>query len=378
MSKEVRYITDLDQIECLSDKEKQALSTVAQKYAFRTNDYYLSLIDWDDPEDPIRKVIIPDRRELESGGSFDPSNEQAYTIMPGLEHKYTSTALLIVSDTCDGICRYCFRKRVFQGSNNERLKNISHALDYIKAHTEISNVLLTGGDPLCLTTDRLTEIVAALREIEHVSIIRIGTKIPVFNPFRIINDNSLLEMIAKYSLPQKKIYIMTHFSHPRELTEDAANAIYLMQKAGAIITNQCPLIRGVNDDPDVLAELLRNVSYAGVVPYYIFQCRPAIGNHAYTVPIEEAYDIVHQAKQHLSGLAKRFKFVMSHSSGKMEIIGKTDELIYFKYHRAHDSENSNRLLAFKRNPAATWFDDYDQPVEDCPMNITSHTPSCLP
>ena len=211
MSKEVRYITSLGQIDRLNDQEKHTLNSVVEKYAFKTNDYYLSLIDWDDPDDPIRRVIIPDQRELESGGSFDPSNEQAFTIMPGLEHKYDSTALMIINDTCDGICRYCFRKRVFQRSNDERLKDISDALDYIKAHSEISNALLTGGDPLCLTTDRLTEIVSALRNIEHVQIIRIGTKIPVFNPFRIIEDKSFLEMIEKYSLPQKKIYIMTHF-----------------------------------------------------------------------------------------------------------------------------------------------------------------------
>ena len=137
--------------------------------------------------------------------------------------------------------------------------------------------------------------------------------------------------------------------------------------------NQCPLIRGVNDDPDVLAELLRKISYIGAVPYYIFQCRPVVGNQAYVVPVEEAYDIIQLAKQQLSGLAKRFKFVMSHSSGKIEIIGKTDELIYLKYHRAYDSENSCRLLAFKLNPNATWFDDYDEPIEDCPMGMASHT-----
>ena len=165
MSKEVRYITSLGQIDRLNDQEKHTLNSVVEKYAFKTNDYYLSLIDWDDPDDPIRRVIIPDQRELESGGSFDPSNEQAFTIMPGLEHKYDSTALIIINDTCDGICRYCFRKRVFQRSNGERLKDISDALDYIKAHSEISNALLTGGDPLCLTTDRLTEIVSALRNI---------------------------------------------------------------------------------------------------------------------------------------------------------------------------------------------------------------------
>ena len=373
MANKVRYITRLDQIDKLSDQEKRTLRPVAEKFVFKTNDYYTSLIDWDDPDDPIRRVIIPHRRELEMGGSFDPSNEQAFTVLPGLEHKYGSTALMIVSDTCDGICRYCFRKRVFQGSSDERVKDISDVIEYIKEHTEITNVLLTGGDPLCLATDRLTEIVSALRDIEHVEIIRIGSKVPVFNPYMIIENESFLEMIEKYSLPQKKIYIMTHFSHPRELTDVAAKAITMMQKAGAIITNQCPLIRGVNDNPDVLAELLRKVSFAGAAPYYIFQCRPTIGNEAYIVPVEEAYDIVQLAKQQVSGLAKRFKFVMSHSTGKIEIIGKTDELIYFRYHRAHDEKNNCRLFAFRLNPDAAWFDDYDEPVEDCRIDMTSHS-----
>ncbi len=284
--------------------------------------------------------------------------------MPGVEHKYHSTILLLVSNVCEGICRYCFRKRVFFQSQKECLTDIDAMIDYVKKHPEATNILLTGGDPLCLETVFLEKIIRALREIEHVQIIRIGTKAPVFNPHRIIDDPKLCQMIKKYSLPNKKIYIMTHFSHPREITDVAAKSLTMLQESGAMITNQCPLIRGVNDDPEVLAELFKKVSFAGMTPYYLFQCRPAVGNKSYTVPIEEGYKIAEHAKRHLSGLAKRFRYVMSHSTGKIEIIARTDDLVYLKYHRAACEEDSGRLLVFKSNPQACWLEDYGEPLQD--------------
>lgn len=358
--KKIKHITQIEDLKQLSKDEQASLKEVAEKFSFRANDYYLSLIDWNDANDPIRRIIIPHARELEPWGSLDPSNEENYTIIPGLEHKYNSTALLLVSDVCEGICRYCFRKRVFIESHEEHRLNLPAALEYIKEHTEISNVLLTGGDPLCLATSKLENIIRQLREIEHVQIIRIGTKMPAFNPHRIVNDPTLLEMVSKYSTKKKKIYFTTHFVHPRELTDVAIESIYLLQKAGGQIANQMPLIRGVNDKVEVLAEMLAKLSFIGAIPYYIFQCRPALGNKAYTVPIEEGCEIVEQAKSLVSGLAKRIRFVLSHSSGKMEIIGKVKDSVYFKYHRAADDENSGRFMVFKSNPQACWFDDYDE------------------
>ena len=356
-------------MEQLSEQERAELKKVAKQFAFRSNDYYLSLIDWDDPKDPIRQIIIPHIQELDEWGRLDPSDEKAYTIVPGLEHKYNSTALLLVSDICEGICRYCFRKRFFIESHKEHLLDIPAALQYIGEHSEITNVLLTGGDPLILTTSKLENIIRQLREIEHVQIIRIGTKTPAFNPYRIIDDTDLLKMIEKYSTKEKKIYVMNHFMHPRELTNAAIKAVNLLQEAGAVLTNQNPLIRGVNDNPEVLAELFKKLSFIGVPPYYVFQCRPAVGNKTYTVPVEEAYDIFEQAKTQVSGLAKRAHFVMSHSSGKIEIIGKTEELVYFKYHRAAEDEDSGRFLAFKSNPNAYWLEDYDEVIQDYPTSL---------
>jgi len=365
-----KYLTKLEQIEQLSEQERTELKKVTDRFAFRCNDYYLSLIDWNDPDDPIRKIIIPHLQELEEWGRLDPSDEKTYTIMPGLEHKYHSTALLLVSNVCDGICRFCFRKRVFIEPQSDYLRDLPAAMQYIKQHREVTNVLLTGGDPLVLTTSKLEDILRRLREIGHVRIIRIGTKIPAFNPYRIIGDPAFLEMIEKYSMPRKRIYVMTHFVHPRELTDVAVEAVGLLRKAGALLANQTPLIKGLNDDPEVMAELLKRLSFIGAVPYYIFQCRPALGNKAYTVPIEQGYEIIEQAKSRVSGLAKRARYTMSHSSGKIAIVGKTQDLVHFKYHRAADDANSGRFMVFKSNPDACWLDDYDEMVDDYPISLT--------
>jgi len=365
----MKHITKIEQLERLSQNERNQLRQVVEKFSFRSNEYYLSLIDWDDPEDPIRKLIVPDLRELEEWGRLDPSNEKSYRILPGLEHKYNSTALLLVSNVCEGICRYCFRKRVFMNSRSDYLKDLPAAIEYIEYHKEITNVLLTGGDPLILKPSKLDNIIGQLRKIKHVKIVRIGTRVPTFNPYRVIDQPALLETIDKYSTEQKRIYVMTHFVHPRELTEPAIRAIGMLQKSGAIVANQTPLIRGINDDPEVMAELLANLSFVGAIPYYIFQCRPAVGNKAYTVPIEEGYEIVEQAKALVSGLAKRVRFVMSHSTGKIEIVGLSNGLVYFKYHRAADDNDSGRFLVFQSNPEAYWLDDYAEMIEDYPVDL---------
>ncbi len=361
-----RRLTRIDQIEQLSLQEKTVLEKVAARFAFRSNDYYLALINWDDPNDPIRRIIVPQIQELEEWGRLDPSNENTYTVMPGVEHKYTYTVLLLVSDVCEGQCRYCFRKRVFMDSGQERLRDVPAAMEYIAGQEQVTNVLLTGGDPLALATPKLADIVRRLREIEHVQIIRIGSRMLSFNPYRVIEDPALLRMFERYSTAHKKMYIMTHFVHPRELTDAAIEALELLHKAGAITANQAPLIRGVNDDSEILAELFRRLSFVGAAPYYVFQCRPAVGNKAYTVPIEEGYEIVEQAKARVSGLAKRLRYTMSHSTGKIEIVGKWAGRTYFKYHRAADDNDNGRFLVFNSNPSACWLDDYEEVASTYP------------
>lgn len=358
------YVSSLDKVAGIGEEERARLARVADVFAFRSNDYYLSLIDWEDTKDPIRRLIVPTPEELEPWGRLDPSSEHLYTRAPGLQHKYRETALLLVSDLCGGLCRYCFRKRLFIEDAREVNRDVSEGLAYIRDHPEITNVLLTGGDPLVLDTGRLRDILARLREIEHVRIIRIGTKMLAYDPYRIINDPALLDMIREYSQGEKSIYIMAQFSHPRELTDVACRGVALLQDAGAVIMNQTPLIRGINDDPAVLSRLLGRLSFIGVNPYYVFQCRPTTGNRPFAVPVEESYRIFERARATCSGLSKQARFVMSHATGKIEVVGKTEGLTFFKYNQAADPEDIGRFMVYKSNPEAYWFDDYTELVDE--------------
>jgi KamA family protein len=309
-------------------------------------------------------VVIPQPGELENWGTLDASNEEAYTRVPGLEHKYDSVAVLLVNNVCGAYCRFCFRKRLFMDENDEVVRDVSRGIGYIRAHPEISEVLLTGGDPLLMSTRQLRNVIRQLREIDHVRIVRVGSKIPAFNPHRIINDPELAELLREFSTPERRIYIMCQFNHPRELTPQAIEGLNIIRTAGVITVNQTPLLRGINDDPDVLAELFSTLSSCGAPPYYVFQCRPTLGNHIFSIPVEKAYLIFETAKMRCSGLAKRARLTMSHETGKIEVIALTGKHIIFKYHRAADPDLSGRVFVFKRNPEAVWFDDYTDLVEE--------------
>jgi KamA family protein len=353
-----KYVTRLDRVAGLSHEERRALVPVADRFEFRASEYYLSLIDWNDPHDPLRRIVIPCLDELEPWGRMDPSSEETYQVVPGVQHKYTSTALLLASDVCGGLCRFCFRKRLFIRRKDEVNTDVSEGLAYIARHREINNVLITGGDALMIPTPRLAGIIEELRKIDHVRIIRLGSKMPAYNPWRIIGDPDLVDLIRRFSDPRNRIYIMVHFNHWRELTDEAIRALALLQGAGAIVCNQTPLIRGVNDDPKTLARLLDELSFAGAPPYYVFQCRPTVGNKTFAVPVEESYRIFDAARAFCSGLAKRARFCMSHAEGKIEVVGLSDEHIFFKFHRAAAVQDSARFMVFARNPEAYWFDDY--------------------
>src|SRR5680860_1192117 len=318
----VKYLSRLEQVPGMTGADMEDLKAVENRYAFRANTYYLNLIDWNDPDDPIRRIIIPSESETQQWGRLDASNEDAYTRVPGLEHKYEDTAVLLVNDLCGGFCRFCFRKRLFLGMNDEVERNAAPGLDYIREHPEIDNVLLTGGDP------------------------------------------GLLEMISEFSTPKRKIYIMVHFNHPREITQQATEGVNLLLGAGAVLCNQTPLLRGVNDNADVLTELFNNLSYIGVAPYYVFICRPTMGNATFAVSVEDAIDMFENGRMGCSGLAGRVRLAMSHASGKIEVLGKDEERVYFRYHRAADEADRGRFLAFEHNPEAYWFDDYSEPVQD--------------
>jgi len=190
---------------------KQKLKAVSEKYVFRVNDYYLGLIDWDDPNDPIKQLIIPREEELIEWGDLDASNEQSVTIARGVQHKYEHTVLLLCNEVCGAYCRYCFRKRLFMDENDEVTNDVSAGIEYIRSNPAVTNVLLTGGDPLLMSTRRLVDIFAQLRSIPHVRIIRIGSKMPAFDPWRLLNDKSLQEAFREYSTAHQRIYLMAHF-----------------------------------------------------------------------------------------------------------------------------------------------------------------------
>ena len=205
-------------------------------------------------------------------------------------------------------------------------------------------MLLTGGDPLLMSTRRLIEIFEAIREFDHVKIIRIGSKIPAFDPWRVQNDQALLAAFRKYSTPGQRIYLMAHFDHPRELTGPAVEGIDACLRNGVVCVNQCPLIKGINDDPATLAELYAKLSYMGCPPYYLFQGRPTAGNEPYEVPIVRGWEIFQEALRQGSGLAKRARYCMSHETGKVEILAVDDAFVYLRYHQAKDASGPRALL----------------------------------
>ncbi|WP_372632938.1 KamA family radical SAM protein [Cohnella sp.] len=351
-----KYITDIGKISRIPEEQREKLKKITEKFVFRVNEYYLNLIDWDDPHDPIRKLVIPNEGELEEYGRWDASDEDTNYVVKGCQHKYSSTALLIVSEVCGAYCRYCFRKRLFRNDVKEATSDIEPGLQYIANHPEISNVLLTGGDSLILATPKLRAILHRLREIEHVKIIRLGSKIPVFNPMRIYEDEELLETIREFSDANKRIYVMAHINHPREITPEAVRGFQALHDAGAIVVNQTPVLRGINDDPEVLGELLDRLSWAGVTPYYFFINRPVAGNNDFVLPLARVYDIVEKAKARTSGLGKRVRLSMSHTSGKIEILAIENGKAYLKYHQSRDG-NYGKFMMLDCPDDASWFDD---------------------
>ncbi|MFB4158377.1 KamA family radical SAM protein [Geomicrobium sp. JSM 1781026] len=351
-----KYITNIDKIAEIPEAEREKLKKITDKFVFRVNDYYLGLIDWQDPNDPIKNLVIPNEQELSEYGRWDASDEDTNYVVPGCQHKYETTALLICSEVCGAYCRYCFRKRLFRNDVKEAMNDVDPGLEYIRNHPEINNVLLTGGDPMILATKKLRYIIEELRAIPHVKIIRIGSKLPVFNPMRIYEDEELLALFREYSTPENRIYVMAHVNHPREITEEARKGFQALHDAGVIVVNQTPVLKGINDNPDDLAELLDKLSWAGVTPYYFFINRPVAGNNDFVLTLKEAYEAVEEAKARTSGLGKRIRLSMSHTSGKIEILAIEDGKAYLKYHQSRDG-NYGKFMVLDCPDNAAWFDD---------------------
>ncbi|MEA3476202.1 MAG: KamA family radical SAM protein [Candidatus Cloacimonadota bacterium] len=342
----------------ITNRKKKRLKRVIKRHPMSVSQYYLSLIDWHNPEDPLRKMVIPSVEELNLSGSYDTSGEYDNTKLIGLQHKYSQTALILATNRCASYCRFCFRKRMIGLPSEEILHKFSIAVKYIEEHKEINNVLISGGDPLVLSTRIIAKFLEKLSYIPHLNFIRFGSKVPVYLPNRIIEDEELGKLFKKYSLPDRRIYVVTQIDHPREITTQSIFAINKLLKSGVILNNQTVLMKGVNDAPNTLAELQNRLVSIGVNPYYVFQCRPVKRvKHFFQLPLYKGYKIVEQAKTMLNGHSKRFKYVMSHRTGKIEIIGIMGDEIYFKYHQAKDPRNYGRFFKKKLNKTAGWLDE---------------------
>jgi len=355
-------ITTIDELKeyiPLDKKEERLLRKVVKIHPIKVTKYYLSLINKNDKNDSIRKLIIPSKGELDLSGSYDTGNEKQNTKKVGLQHKYGQTALILATNRCAAYCRHCFRKRLVGLPSKEIIERFDDSVNYIKEHEEITNVLISGGDPFVLPNNLIREFLEKLSPIKHLDFIRFGTRIPVVFPDRILKDKELPEILKKHS-ENKQVYIITQFNHPREITEESTKAIKELIDSNLIINNQTVLLRGVNDKPEVLAELQRGLVSIGVNPYYVFQCRPVKRVKRYfQVPLCEGYEIVENAKKQLDGHSKRFKYIMSHKTGKIEIMGIKDNEIYLKYHQARNPKNIGRFFKRKLNEKAGWLDDLD-------------------
>jgi len=354
-------VTTLDELKEYIDldaAEERKLQRIIDEHPMSIPRYYLSLIDTADPDDPIRKMAVPSVYELDLDGSYDTSGEKKNTKLPGLQHKYAKTVLLLSSNVCSMYCRHCFRKRMVGLSNEEIMGRFHEAYQYIANHKEVNNVLISGGDSLILPTQVLGHFLAELSRLPHLDYIRFGSRMAVTFPDRILKDPELLELFRAYSKKNRRIYLHTQFNHPREITEQATEAVHRVIKSGVVVNNQTVLLRDVNDTPEVLAELQRNLVRIGVNPYYVFQCRPVkrVKNH-FQVPLAEGYRIVAKARGMLDGLSKRFRYAMSHERGKIEILGILGKEMFFKHQQARDPKDVSRFFKRRLNENAGWLDE---------------------
>ncbi len=348
----------------LTPQQEDSIRRVIRHHPMRITPYYLSLIDPDDPSDPIRKMCIPGPGELSESGEYDTSGEHENSKVLGLQHKYSQTALILLTNACAMYCRHCFRKRLVGVATREIAIELDPVIEYIESHTEINNVLISGGDPLVLSTKKLADILFRLDSIAHLDFIRIGSRTPVTLPHRIIDDDALVELLSWYSKKDRRIYVVTHFNHPREITGEAVKAVSKLIDAGIVVHNQAILMKGINDNAHILSELLNGLAGIGVQPYYVFQCRPVkrVVDH-FQVPLSAGTRIVEKAKSMCNGISKRFRYVMSHKSGKIEILGREQDRILLKYHQAKDPAMTGRILSYPLSPTAGWLDDLKQEAE---------------
>lgn len=342
----------------LTEEEKTKFENIIDRYPMSIPKYYLSLINKNDPEDPIKKLCVPSILETDMNGSFDTSNEASNTVVNGLQHKYKQTGMYLSTNRCAMYCRHCFRKRLVGVNDAEINKQFDDVVNYIKEHKEINNVLVSGGDSFMNSNEKIAKILSEFTKIDHLSFIRFGTRVPVVLPQRIYEDDELLNILNYYN-KIKQIYIVTHFNNPNEITHESTEAVKSLRNIGIVVRNQTVLLKGVNDNPSTMANLMKGLIKIGITPYYVFQCRPVSGvKNQFQVPFKKAIKIIDDTRAQLDGVSKCFRYAMSHPTGKIEIIGSigNDELI-FKYHQTKYNKDQGRLMKIKVTDSQAWLPD---------------------
>jgi L-lysine 2,3-aminomutase len=410
-----RHIDQLPEIRHLSAEQRVALEAASKVLPFRVNDYVLrELIDWDDiPNDPIYQLTFPqagmlDRADFlrledmvvrgEEGERLrrlvhdihmrmnpNPAGQKILNVptvdgerVLGCQHKYRETVLFfpLQGQTCHAYCTYCFRWPQFVGVKDFRFaaRNIDHLVRYLGEHTEVTDVLITGGDPMVMNASLLRKTIEPLLvpSLEHVQSIRIGTKSLAYWPYRFLTDrdaDDVLRLFEEVRSKGRQLAFMAHFSHPRELgTMQVAAAMRRVLDTGAVIRTQAPMIRHVNDLPDVWSEMWRRQVALGAVPYYLFVERDTGPKQYFQVPLARTLRIFGMATSDVSGLARTVRGPsMSATPGKVLVDGVTaidgETLFVLKMVQARDPEWVNRVFFARFDSQATWLDEL-QPVFD--------------
>ncbi|MFZ1519392.1 MAG: KamA family radical SAM protein [Ignavibacteriaceae bacterium] len=294
--------------------DRKVAEELDEFFQARINPYYLSLIRH--PGDPIWRQCVPDKAELEDfDAAEDPLMEDAMSPVPNITHRYPDRALFLVTSQCGLYCRFCTRKRKVGDYEKISMKGLESAFKYLEEHTEIRDVILSGGDPLMLTDAMLEKILQRIRAIPHIEIIRLGSKMPCVLPHRI--TPKLVNMLKKYH----PIYCNTHFNHPWEITPESSKACQMMADAGIPMGNQMVIMKGVNDDPAVVKELMQKLLKIRVRPYYMYMADETKGANHFRTSIETGIKILEGLRGHTSGLAiPHFVIDAPGGGGKIPII----------------------------------------------------------
>jgi lysine 2,3-aminomutase len=300
VSHRLTTVEEISQVVNLTEKEKEDIEKVMHGFRVGITPYYASLMDPDDPRCPVRMQAVPVLNETfrYDEDMADPLHEDEDSPAPGLTHRYPDRVLFLITDQCSMYCRHCTRRRLAGEKDGARSReDILACIEYIKKTPQVRDVLLSGGDCLCVSDDTLEFIISELRKIPHVEIVRLGSRTPVVMPMRITDD--LVNMLKKYH----PIWLNTHFNHPKEMTPEAAEACAKIANAGIPLGNQSVLLRGVNDCPHIMRDLVHTLVKNRVRPYYIYQCDLSLGIAHFRTPVAKGIEIIEGLRGHTSGYA---------------------------------------------------------------------------